>query len=130
MTTGWKGGANGGAKGGCTQGPRNRKHFDQDLVQAVQERDLAWKTATQVLRHSHAIFNKFDKKGRLKRRSPDNAPIKEIKELTDVLSLTNWRTQKKCASLVHLTDEQRGQVVDAFGTHTKLTTWGEQNAES
>jgi hypothetical protein len=122
---GAKGGANGGASGGRAEGPRTRKHFHQDLVHAVQERDLVWKTAKQVLGHNHAIFNKFDKKGRLKPRSPDDAPMKEIKALTDVLSLPTWTTQKTCANRVHLTDEQRGQGVDARANlHAKLTTWG------
>ncbi len=42
--------------------------------------------------------------------------MKEIKTLTDVLSLTKWRHHEKCENLAHPTDDQSYQDVDTLGT--------------
>ena len=101
------------------KGDRNisrRIHFGQDSVGTVRELYLAWEAVKEVLGHSHTIFNKFDNTGRNKPRTPDNVPMKSIKTLVDVLSLTRWRQEQECADLRHLTDDQRKQVVDALRT--------------
>jgi len=61
----------------------NRTNFDDNVMKAIDERDLDWEAAKRVLGHTHAIFNHFDNKGKNTKTHVDKAPAKAIK---------NWRT--------------------------------------
>ncbi len=97
---------------GRAGGLSHRKHFDKELMDAVRDRDLAWKDAKRVLGDSHEIFNfPAQKKGRKGKRDAAAAPVRAILKLADALNLIRWREEPECVHLLDLTDEQRKVVV-------------------
>ena len=102
------------------------KAFDTDLMDAVRDRDMAWKEAKRVLGHGHEIFYfPADKEGKKKPRPADQAPMAAIKKLADVLSLIRWRQQPEAAHLLPLSDEQKQEIVHTLRTlHATLKAHG------
>ena len=112
-------------------GRNNRTDFDENTLEAVRERDAAWAHAKTVLGDGHAIFNKFNNKGKKTKVTASDASLKAISSLSDVLKLTGWRLQPECAKLLHLTDRQRVEVITALDSlHTKLQIWSKAQRKS
>ncbi len=108
-----------------------RTDFDENTLEAVRERDAAWAHAKTVVGDSHAIFNKFNNKGKKTKVTASDASLTAIRSLSDVLKLTGWRLQPECAKLLHLTDEQRVEVITALDSlHSKLQVWSKAKRKS
>ena len=102
-------------------GRASRLCFDDNLMKAVDERNMAWVHATRVLGDSHAIFNKFNNKGKKTKVSAGRGSVKAIKALSDVLKLTGWRLEPQCTQLLYLTDKQKSDVITALDSlYSKL----------
>lgn len=109
----------------------NRRFFDDNVITATHECNLVWEVVKRVLGNSHAIFNHFNNKGEKNKSGPDRAPLTAIKNLAAVMKLTRWRQESERANLLHLTDEQRTEVVVVLETlHTKLQNWGTAQSKS
>jgi hypothetical protein len=116
----------GARAGGAVTGRASRKNFDEEVMAAVRDRDLAWADAKRVLGHGHEIF-RFPpgKKGTRHTRSAADAPVKEIRKLVDTLSLIRWREEPASVDLLHFTDAQVKEIVRSLrNLLNKLYTWG------
>lgn len=115
-----------GAAGGAVSGRMKRKNVDEEVMDAVRDRDLAWEDAKRVLGHGHDIFSHPPgSKGTRRPRSASDAPAKEIKKLVRTLSLIRWREEPASVHLLHFTDAQVKEIVRSL-RHLidKLYTWG------
>ncbi len=118
-----------GVEGGKTSS--KRRFFDDNVMTATHERNLSWESVKRVLGNSHSIFKHFNNKGEKTKSGPDRAPLTSIKNLASVMKLTRWRQESEYANMLHLTDEQRTEVVVALEIlHTKLQNWGTAQRKS
>jgi hypothetical protein len=122
----------GGAAGGAVSGRARRKNFDEELMDAVRDRDLAWADAKRVLGHGHEIFNYPPGSIKASRpRTAADAPAKEIKKLADTLSLIRWRKEPVSVHLLRFTDAEVKEIVHSLRNLVdKLRTWGEKHRET
>ena len=122
----------GSRRGSNATGGRNKRLcFDDNLVKAVDERDLAWDHAKRVLGDSHGIFNKFNNKGKKTKVCAGRGSLKAIKALSAVLKLTGWRLEPQCTHLLYLTDKQRSDVIAALDSLcSKLQVWHKAKNEN
>jgi len=102
---------------------------------ATHERNLPWESVKRVLGNSHSIFKHFNNKGEKNKslgfRFLDRAPLTAIKNLAAVMKLTRLRQESEYANMLHLTDEQRTEVVVALEIlHTELQNWGTAQRKS
>ena len=121
-----------GAAGGAVTGRASRKNFDEEVMDAVRDRDLAWADAKRVLGHGHEIFNHppgSSKAGRP--RSAHDAPAKEIKKLADTLRMIRWRKEPASVHLLRFTDAEVKEIVHSLRNLVdKLHTWGVKRRET
>ncbi len=117
---------------GADLGRASRKNFDEEVMDAVRDRDLAWADAKRVLGHGHEIFNYPPGSRKANRpRSASDAPVKEIKKLADTLSLIRWRKEPASVHLLRFTDAEVKEIVHSLRNLVdKLRTWGEKRRET